>query len=197
MGTRINVLLDHNLTDHSDRESVLRRLAATLPAALAVRDYWHTADPNFGPEKLDAWRADPMASCDSNLHRYTTPGSLFLQVTKHAARIRTGGRWRGFLDIEPLRRVHLAAFREIACALGATSVALYADSGEVDDLFWGGHTQWECIKLMEQMWGPPQKSVDEIEEREILAAESKWMVPFIWFLERTRNMPVAPSAAWH
>jgi hypothetical protein len=186
LGTRINVLFDHNLTDFGDRESVLARLSASLPAALAVEEYWQLADPKTSKSgKLNLWRADPVSPIESNLNRYTGPGSLFLTITPKAAGVHTGGRWRGFLEIEPLRRVHLKAFRGIGTALGATCFALYADSGEVDDLFWGGRTQWECILLMEQIWGPPQESIEEIDERSISAVERKMGFPFVWFLENS------------
>jgi len=183
MGTRINALFDHELTDYQNSESILARLSGAIPAAFAVRDYWRTADPHYGHETLNTWHADPVPPFESNLSLYTAPGSLFLTITKEAATIRTGGRWRGFLDIEPLRRVHLAAFRQIGATLGARSFALYPDSCEVNDLFWGDHTQWQCVELMERMWGPPQRSVDVIDQKEFLAAESKWKYPFTWFLE--------------
>jgi hypothetical protein len=181
MGTRINVLLEHDLSDFRNRESVLDRLAVALPSALAVRDYWHSTDPQSKHSELNAWRANPMSPRDPDLYRYTAPGSLLLTVTSQAASIHAGGRWRGFLTIEPLRLVHLAAFRQIAAALGSHALALYADSCEVDDLFWGGHSQWECIEWMERAWGPPQRSVDDINPKVALAAERD--VPLVWFLE--------------
>ena len=183
MGTRINVLLDHNLTDYRNRESVLARLAAALPAALGVRDYWHAVDPRSPHDELSVWRADPVSPGELALHHYTGPGNLFLTVSPLAARIRTGGRWRGFVSNEPLRRVHLAAFRQIAVSVGSSTLALYADSCEVDDLFWGGGTQWECIELMERIWGPPHLSVEQIDPKVSLAAESS--VPLVWFLENS------------
>lgn len=183
MGTRINVLLDHALTDLHDREMVMKRLADALTAALAIRDYWQKADPRNLQENVKVWQANPVASRDPILYRYTGPGSLFLTVTPAAAPIRTGGRWRGFLSIEPLRRSHLAAFRQIAGAFGSSCMALYADSSEVDDLFWGGQSHWECIELMERLWGPPQPSVDEIDPCIVAATERT--VPRMWFLEST------------
>ena len=101
MGTRINALLDHDLNDFRDRESVLDRLAAALPGAVAVKNYWKSIDPHDAPDGLATWRPDPESPRESTLHRYTGPGSLFLSVTAQAAWVRTGGRWRGFLSIEP------------------------------------------------------------------------------------------------
>ncbi len=121
MGTRINVLLDHHLSDFHDREAVLVRLDPALASAVAVRDYGLLADPDYKHDDLKTWRADPLSPVDTNRPRYTAPGSLFLTITNQAAKIHTGGRWRGFLTLEPLRRVHLAAFRQIAGALGRTA----------------------------------------------------------------------------
>jgi hypothetical protein len=183
MGTRIDVLLDHNLTDYRDREAVLTRLATALPSALAVQDYWHSADPHSIHDKSVEWRAEAMSPHNPVLYRYTAPGSLFLTVTNQAAHIRTGGRWRGFLSIEPLRRVHLTAFRHITRALGSSSLAIYADACEIDNSFWGGKTQGECVALMERLWGPPQRSVEGIESW--IATEAERTVPQVWFLERS------------
>jgi hypothetical protein len=180
MGTRINVLLEHDLPDYRNRELVLARLAPALPATLAVRDYWRVTDPETPQDELAAWRAEPELPRGSGLLHFTAPGSLFLTVAQHVAHIRTGGRWRGFLSIEPLRRIHLAAFRRIAAALGSHCMALYPDSCEVDDLFWGGWGHWECVQLLERMWGPPQHSVEEIDP----AIDVEGMAVFsVWFLE--------------
>jgi hypothetical protein len=151
-----------------------------------------SADPHRQRDDLVVWRVDPVSPREPCLHRYTGPGSLFLTVTAQAACIRTGGRWRGFLSIEPLRRVHLAAFRQIAGSMGSRCLAFYADSCEVDDLFWGGRSQWECIQLMERNWGRPQRSVEDIEPR--VAAAAEHTVPTVWFLESTQ-VSAEPGAA--
>ena len=188
MGTRINILLDHNLTDSDRCESVLARLSAALPAALAVREYWRSVDPQCPPDELETWRSEPVSSRAPWLYRFTAPGSLFLTVTAQAACIRTGGRWRGFLSIEPLRRVHLVACRSIADSLGSQCLAFFADSGEIDDLFWDGRCQWECIEKMEQMWGPPQRTFEPIEST--VALTSEHTVPLVWFLEGKYKAPI-------
>lgn len=179
MGTRVNVLLEHDLADFRDRATVLRRLDVARPALLDVRAYWHAADPQtHADDHLTEWRA---GSCEQHLCRYTAPGSLFLEIMSRTARLRGGARWRGFLGIEALRHVHLTAFHHLAQALGSHSMAIYADSCDIDDLFWGGATQWECIEQMEQLWGPAQKCVDQIDVRVVAAAERT--VPLVWFLE--------------
>lgn len=180
MGTRINALLHHDLIDFRDRESVLARLAPTVAAALAAREYWRSVDPQDLADDLTVWQPDPVNPRLPGRHHFTGPGSLFLTVTATAAHLRTGGRWRGFLSIEPLRRVHLTAFRHIAGCLGSRRMALCADSDEVNDLFWDGGTQADCVALLEQMWGPPQPNVEEIDPQ--IEAEAERTVPLVWFL---------------
>jgi hypothetical protein len=181
MGTRINVLYDHGVADFRDSETVLAKLERPSEAALAVREYWHRADPSSLADSLLSWRAEAAIAGEPHLRHYTGPGHLFLTLTPCAARVHTGGRWRGFLSIEPLRCVHLCAFRDVGRALEASCMALYADSCEVDDLFWDGRSQRDCLELMERMWGPPQCSVAVIDRR--VAASAEHTVPSVWFLE--------------
>jgi len=179
MGTRINALFDHDLADFHDREECLARLAPTAPAASAVDDYWCTVQPERSRDEHARWQAEPVLPRGHDLRRYIGPGGLYLTVTPVAARVRTGGRWRGFLTIEPLRRVHLAAFRAIARALGADRMAVCLDSDEVDDLFWdGGHLR-DCEGCMRDRWGPPQASIEWIDPAIVAAAET--CPPPVWF----------------
>jgi hypothetical protein len=183
MGTRINALFEHELTDHRDRDAILASLASTLPAALAVRTYWlaNAPIPATWKNDLSEWRANPDSPRDRRYQRYTGPGSLFLTVTPKTANVHTGGRWRGFLSIEPLRRVHLNAFQAVSAAMGASYFALFPDLEEVDELLWDGRSAWACIERLEQIWGPPQKSVEDIQLHLVAAAEHT--VPQVWFLE--------------
>jgi hypothetical protein len=187
MGTRINALLDCEFGSPVNGDSVLAQLTAALPAALLVQDYWRAADPASQHEELHGWRTEPVSPRRPGLSRYTGPGSLFLSLTARTAHVRTGGRWRGFLTIDTLRHVHLAAFRQIATALGTERLAIYADSCEVDDLFWGGRTMLECVELMVRLWGPPQPTVDEIASQVSRAAEQT--VPEVWFLTGAEGSP--------
>jgi hypothetical protein len=106
---------------------------------------------------------------------------MFLQFSQVAAIIRTGGRWCGFLVIEPLRRVHMEAFKSIARALGATKLALFADNDEVYEGFSAGRTHDECVEIMRKIWGPPQPSLEEIDRK--IMAEAEHAVPQVWFSE--------------
>ncbi len=108
-----------------------------------------------------------------------------MSLTAAAANIHTTGRWRGFLSIDPLRQVHLQAFRSIARALGATSLAYFADNDHVDDLFWDGKPQEECIALLERMLGPPQPSLESIDPAVVKATARG--VPSVWFLEKLQK----------
>src|SRR3954469_1946855 len=157
MGTRIDIYLSHDLPRFDDVEATIARLECALPMAFAVRDYWRTVDPS-GYE-LDRWEAEPVSPRMPNVRRYSGPGALHLTVTPAAARISTGGRWRGFLSIEPLRRVHLTAFRAIARAMRSETLALCADSrDDVTDVFLADGSQDDCIAAMRSAMGPPQTS---------------------------------------
>lgn len=181
MGTRINALFDHDLADYRDRDAILARLAAALPAALAVLGYWLANDTRSRHTDRSQWRAEPDSPRNRLYQHYAGPGSLFLTVTAKAAKVHTGGRWRGFLSIEPLRLVHLAAFKAISAAMGASCMALFPDFEEVDELLWDGRCAWACIGRLERTWGQPQKSVAEISPR--VSEAAKRTVPNVWFLE--------------
>ncbi|WP_206108015.1 hypothetical protein [Paludisphaera soli] len=92
----------------------------------------------------------------------------------------------GFLAIEPLRRARLLAFRTIARASGGGFIALHADSDEVDDLFWSGRPPWECVERMEELWRPPDGSVEGLETRIIAAAEID-LPSSVWFFEDVKG----------
>ncbi len=183
MGTRINVLLDHDLPDHRDRGAVLERLSHALPEALAVQAYWVSVEEV--PWLIEArhrqteWTADPELSMFS-YHSYTGPGSLFVRVNRRTARIYTGGRWRGFLSIAGLHAVHLRAFRAVASSLGATTAVYYPDNDDLLEMFWDDRPLVECIKYLESAVGPPQPSVDAVSAEVI--AEADHHVPDVWYI---------------
>lgn len=192
MGTRINLLLDHDLADFRNSGEVLARLSPTTRAAREVRADWLAYEPDRSHDPQPVWEAYPASPREPDLRRFTGPGSLLLSVTASAARLRAGGRWRGFLAVEPLRRAHLLAFRAIADALGAGFMALYADSDEVDDLFLSGDPPWECVERMERMWGPPQGGVADVDPS--LAAAARLYLPnSVWFLEGVPKSPAVPE----
>ncbi|WP_337176571.1 hypothetical protein [Paludisphaera sp.] len=186
MGTRINLLLDHDLADPRDVREILTRLDATTEATVAVSEYWLASEPdNYRPPQR-SWVAIPESPRRPGPRCFDGPGNLLLSVTATAARVRAGGRWRGFLAIEPLRRAHLLAFRAIARTLGARFMSLHADSDAVDEFFLCGRSAWECVERMERLWGPPQGSVVRIEPRIIEAAEL-YLPSSVWFLEDIKD----------
>jgi hypothetical protein len=181
MGTRIHVYLTHNLPRFDDAAATIARLNSALPATFAVRDYWRSVDPETH-QTDERWEAEPITPRTPNVRRYSGPGSLYLTVTPAAARISTGGRWRGFLSIEPLRRVHLPAFRAIARAMGSAKLALCADSrDDVSDVFLADGSQDDCIAVMRSAMGPPQPSVESIAPD--IVAQTEHGVPSVWFLD--------------
>ncbi len=185
MGTRTDVFLSHDLARFDDAAETIARLNRTLPEAFAVRDYWRRVDPD-SPETDDRWEAEPVVPRLPHMRRYNGPGSLYLTVTPAAAKITTGGRWRGFLSIQPLREVHLAAFRAIASALHSSELALCAGSrDDVFDLFLANATQDACIAQLRSAMGDPQPSVESIAPE--IVAQTEHGVPSVWFLDGRAN----------
>jgi hypothetical protein len=180
VGTYIHVYMSHDLPRFDDASDTMARLASSLPAALALRDYWRSADP--GGNALDEWKVDRMTSRKPDLKFYEGPGDLFLGVTPAAARIITGGRWRGFLSIEALREAHLAAFRAVARAMGSAKLALCSDAfDDVSELFYANASQAQCVEQMRAAMGPPQPSVETIAPDVI--AQTEHGVLNVWFLD--------------
>ena len=185
VGTRIHVFLSHDLERFDDAAATMARLDVALPAAFAVRDYWRRIDPPA--HEHDGWEAEPIAPRLPDLRRYDGPGSLQVTVTPVAARIGTGGRWRGFLSIPPLREVHLVAFRAIARALGSSKMAVCADArDDVTEVFLANGSQDACIAQLQSALGPPQASMDAIAPE--IVAETEHGVPGVWFLETLGEM---------
>lgn len=185
MGTRINVTIEHHVRNYRDHAAMVELLAPTVPAAMAVADYWRTVDPNDADAHPDAWT--PFLVPQYPIYR--GPGSLFLRFGPKLAVVFTGGRWRGFLSIEPLRRVHLAAFHSIARVLGANRLVYFPSEGVADDITLGdldeGISQEECMAKLRRFYGPPQPSVEKIASE--IVAETEHCVPSVWYVETLRH----------
>lgn len=190
MGTRINVMFDHDVTDYQDQAAVLARLAAAAPAALAVHEYWNRAGDTSQSWAEDGWAADPVLRHEREYRSYTGPGGLFLKVGPHAAKIRTAGRWRGFLSIPPLHQVHLRAFRDIARALGATRIAYFPDDDDLYDVFYGAGTFGDGIAVLERDFGASLPDVDNVAAE--IAEETEHHVPCVWYVEDAPGRSGAP-----
>jgi hypothetical protein len=183
MGTRTNILVDHRVPEYLDRPAVISRLAPTLTATIAVRDYWISTHPEDRGDLSDCWTASPQAPPPhEKFVLYDGPGGFFVRFGSKIANVRASARWRGFLSIEPIRRVHLPAFRSIALALGANRIAYIPDDDLLTlDAMNDGASLDECIAEMGRRWGPPQASVESIDRRIVEATDHG--VPMVWFLE--------------
>jgi hypothetical protein len=97
--------------------------------------------------------------------------------------VRASLRWRGFLSIEPLRRVHLPAFRKIAGLLGARRIVYLPDDDAIilDAATSEGASLDDCISDLGRRWGPPQACVEDIDPDVVRATEHG--VPTAWYLE--------------
>ncbi len=180
MGTRINVLFSHTLTDWTCREESLQILSHTLPAVKAVAEYWSIQDPNCGSGP-SSWISEPPFPPPEtrDYFRYTGPGSFFVSITPRAVRVRTGGRWRGFLSIQDLRTVHLTAFRAIATAFDAKVYYCYADNDFVDDEFYDGQGVSNCIQFLHRQIGDPIKMEESIDPA--IAEATEHGCPKLWY----------------
>jgi hypothetical protein len=182
MGVRIHVYLHHNFERMGESEEILARLEKCTGPALAVQAYWRTQGNVNG---ADQWVAEPLNQRLPQLRRYEGPGALYLLVAPRAALLYTGARWRGLLSIEPLRRVHVAAFRAIAQALGSDQLAICSDTGDDDvyNIFLNEEaTQADCVAKLRKIYGSPHALTD------LTGSDpaSQLKDTRIWFLEPAR-----------
>ena len=182
MGTRINVLFAHALSDWTCREKSLQVLSQALPAVNAVEEYWSKQDPNHsvGPA---TWTAEPPFPPPETRDylRYRFHRSFFVSINPYAVWVRTGGRWRGFLSIQDLRSVHLTAFRDIASVFGAAVYYCYADNDFVDNEFCDGHGVSDCIKVLHKQMCEPIKMEGSIDP--VVAKATDHGCRRLWYLE--------------
>ena len=153
MGTRINVLMPHYLTDWADRDAAMRVLATTLPVANALTIYWLEATSE--PDSVKDWIALPPfpAPETRDYHRYTGPGPLYVDINPHCVHVRAGGRWRGFLSIQPLRSIHILAFKSIANAFDAKTFRCFPDNDFASDAFCDGANFDSCCAILDERFG--------------------------------------------
>jgi hypothetical protein len=191
VGTRANILIDHKVPDDLDRPAVIARLAPTLSAIIAVRDYWNSTQPEYPGDLSECWTASPQAPPPHEKWvMYDSPGGFLIKFGSKIANVRASARWRGFLSIEAICRVHLPAFRSIALALGASRIAYLPDDDLLTlDALTDGASLDECIAEMKRRWGPPQASVESIAPEIVEATDHR--VPMVWFLEDVKMPPLA------
>jgi hypothetical protein len=162
MGVRVEAYLSHDLPSVTDTAATLARLKSSEATVRAVREYWLLVDPS-GYAGADEWQTEPIDPDLPSVRDYSGPGSLFLTVTPTAARVGAGARWSGFMTIEPLRRVHMAALRAIAAALHAPVMALCADDqGYAFESFCGNGSFEDCLASLRSELGAPIEGVEAI-----------------------------------
>jgi hypothetical protein len=185
MGTRTNALVDHRVADPLRTETVVELLSPTVTDCRAVRDYWSSIEPGYG---------DTNESWTSRFHHnppeedfvwYEGPGGLRVRFGSRAAVVSALCRWRGFLSIEELQRVHANAFRSIARALGGTQVVLIPDDDEVEPMAkYDGAQLGDCVGVLRQRCGPPKRRTVLAEDDSSLASPACWKV---WHVESLYN----------
>jgi hypothetical protein len=185
MGTRTHAITDHQVPDYRNRDRVVSLLSNSLPAIRAVSDYWRVVQPS-GTETNENWSAYLIQSpTEDDFLRYDGPGGFSVRFGERVAVVHARCRWRGFLSIEPLRRIHLTAFCSIARLLGATRTVFTHDQGITDDLvpaaIYAGITQDECIDMIQGAYDAPKPSVEEIAPE--VVAESQQKVPSVWYVK--------------
>jgi hypothetical protein len=161
MGCDTHAIIDHRVTDYDNVDSTVKLLADSVPAGLAIEQYWASVDPESLRPEAKPWRPAKHYSPE-NLD-YVGPGSLLVAFGPRALRISASARWSGFLTIKPLRDVHLAAFRSIAnCAQGTRLLLLPEVSDVGFDAVNEALSVEECMIRLRQEYGPPQPSVEAI-----------------------------------
>ena len=181
MGTRINVLFGHRLSDWTCREESLKILSEALPALNVVEDYWNRQDGDRRQATQNDWIPKPPFPPPETRDylRYSGPGSFFASINPSAVWIRTGGRWRGFLSIPELRKVHIAASRAIAKAFAAEVFYCFADTDFADGEFWGGGAVSECIAVLQKQFGDPIPLDESVDPK--IAQATEHGCPGLWY----------------
>lgn len=179
MGTRINVLMPHYLPDWADRNAVMRVLSTALPEARAVANYWVEATSQ--PDSVKEWTALPPfpAPETRDYHRYAGPGSLFVDINPHCVHVQTGGRWRGFLSIEPLRAIHALAFNAIANGFSANTFRCFPDDDFAVGAFWEGANFDSCCAILDERYGEAVLLTDDVYPQ--LTAETETGSPLMQY----------------
>jgi hypothetical protein len=188
VGTRTRGYIDYRYSDEGvwSPGAILRVLEKTTLACRAVEEYWRENDPHYEPDRFLDWAIFDKGESDQLKDHwwFAGPGHLSIRFCPKVAEIFAGARWRGFLTISPLRGVHRAALLAIARAVGATGIILVPDyADELVDAAEEGQGFVECLKLIEEKWGPMQGDLDEI--RPAVVADCATCPPKVWFLQPT------------
>ena len=204
MGSDLQSLSDHRVSDHRNRHAVIQLLQSTIESALAVQSYWHdhgvhthysartwTAVPPEGtvlPQvTLDAYQRVGL----SEYLRYDGPGLLSLEFGAHTVWIGTGASYLGFLVEESLRTLHVSALRSIGKALGGSRLIIFEEKTNCSDevreaALFKNRSIDECMTTMRANLGPPQPSIQSIDPQ--LGRITRGYGPPVWFFEPVKSV---------
>ena len=161
MSTRTHVIVGHGLKDYRDMDAAIALLAQTSPATAAIDSYWDSVDPLESKRESEPWRPAPHHKPDDLV--LSGPGGLLVSFSRHVICIYASARWSGFLTIQPLRNVHVAAFHSLGRAVRGTRMLLMPDAmDEGYDAINEALSQEECAARLQKKYGPPQPSATAI-----------------------------------
>ena len=136
------------------------RLRPALPAALEVHEFWCRRDPRKHRNPPGAWRWEVEPASPEEPIR--GPGGLWVHHDTPVPVLALSARWRGFLSLPRLRRVHMEAVTAVAAALGRTRTLLLPESHPGSDAVFTGAGFEEVRSLLLGAWGPPLRSVSPV-----------------------------------
>ena len=150
MGTRTRGFVDYHVADVARRDSLqmLQLLSVTIPACLAVEQYWQANDPFHEPDATDSWGVYQRGGDDVRGWWFVGPGGMGIRFGLRVAEIYAQARWRGFLTIPALRKVHRSAFAAIAQSADATGILYVPDyAWELSEAMVSEASFDQCLRL--------------------------------------------------
>src|SRR4051812_22208140 len=100
MSTRTHVIIDNRVDTYQDSQAAVALLAKSVPAAVAVRKYWCSVEPENSEAEPEFWR--PAQHHSKDALDYLGPGGLMASFGRQVLVISASARWSGFLTIKPL-----------------------------------------------------------------------------------------------
>jgi hypothetical protein len=162
VSVRAQALTDHRVPDFRDDAAVISSLSASLPACLAVEQYWRANGADHVENTNISWYVTRIHNpAEGEFLRYHSPGGFSIAFGEKAAIIGGPCRWSGFCTIAELQAVHATAFGAIARALGGTTIALTHDCEDLinEAALYDGASAHDCIAMLQTKLGPPQPSL--------------------------------------
>jgi hypothetical protein len=83
MSTRTQVIIDHRMDDYRNRGTTVAILQTSIPAALAVENYWRSVDPNpnENDRAISSWLPQREHTVVGYLD-YLGPGNILIHVSE-------------------------------------------------------------------------------------------------------------------